>query len=87
MSAGRRRRWVGYRRRFLGIIVATALSRAYNHPLESWPRPQAAFIWERSVHRVGRLQLPAERVLGCSVTLHDDFSRRLWRDAPFPALL
>ena len=29
---------------FLGIIVATVLSRAYNHPLNSWPRRQAAFI-------------------------------------------
>jgi hypothetical protein len=33
----------------LGKIVATVLSRAYAHPLESRPRPEAAFIWERSV--------------------------------------
>jgi formylglycine-generating enzyme required for sulfatase activity len=30
-------------------MVATVLSRAYDHPLELRPRPQAAFIWERSV--------------------------------------
>src|SRR5262245_47759265 len=29
-------------------MIATVLSRAYDQPVESRPRPQAVFIWERS---------------------------------------
>jgi predicted Zn finger-like uncharacterized protein len=29
-------------------MVAAVPSRAYDHPLQSWPKPLAAFIWERS---------------------------------------
>jgi hypothetical protein len=35
---------VGSRRHFFGKMVATVLSRAYDHPLELWLRPQAAFM-------------------------------------------
>jgi hypothetical protein len=34
---------------FLEIIIAIVISRTYNHALVSRPRPQAEFIWERSV--------------------------------------
>jgi hypothetical protein len=60
MSAGRRLRWVGYLRPFLGKLVATVLSRAYNHPLKSRPRAQAASIWERSDY--GRAAIDLSKV-------------------------
>ena len=40
----------------MGKLVATVLSRAYNHPLESRPRPQAASIWERSAYLIELLE-------------------------------
>ena len=37
---------------FLGNFVATVPSRAYTHPLESRPGPQAASIWETTDYTI-----------------------------------
>ena len=58
MSAGRRLSGAATCGHFGGKLVATVLSRAYNHPLESRPRPQVAFIWERSAEALDNSNAP-----------------------------
>jgi hypothetical protein len=53
----------------LGKIVAVVHSPAYEHPVESRPMPQGAFIWERSVKAV--MTIPQPTAFSALIHGHD----------------